>query len=100
MKWIIISTLISLSLMFLFPDNQGVSDNDSNKIIASLQFNDVCNDAYSHGCNVTSFKSVYAQCILIYGNISLEECKAKCCDANQTSLNDLANSFGIQKPSP
>ena len=98
MKWIIISTIISLPLIFLFPDSN-VSDGDSEKILAQIQFNDVCNDAYTHGCQIDNFKHVYDQCTVIYGNISLDECKSKCCDTNST-LSPYPDFLAITMPQP
>ena len=84
MKWFIISTIVSLPLMFLLPpDNQSLNDPGAEKILASLQFNDACGLAL-HNCTMDTAKTVYAQCTKLYGNITLDQCKTKCCAVNET----------------
>ena len=83
-KWIIISSIITLPFMFLLPSDN-LSDQDAEKILAGFQFNDVCSNALAQGCPLDAFKPVYNQCTKVYGNISLEQCKSKCCNATQNS---------------
>jgi hypothetical protein len=87
MKWFIISTLISMPLMFIFPDNSGFSDKDSQKIMAGLEFNEICsNAALLQNCTMVTAKSAYSKCIEAYGNLTLEDCRSRCCDGNESGL--------------
>ena len=89
-RWMIISTIITLPLMFILPGTP--NDQDSERIMAGLQLNDACSNALVNGCTLDGFRPVYSQCIEIYGNITLEECRSRCCDTNGTqNFQDLFN---------
>jgi len=94
MKMMIIGTIISIPFMFLLPSDKDISniaaqngmrgfgsEQDAQKMLAELQFNDACGSALLNGCPLDAFRPVYQQCTEAYGNLTLEQCRSKCCDA-------------------
>jgi hypothetical protein len=65
------------------PYNQSV-DNGTNydNMLAQTDFNLACANALLQGCSTDMFSSVYSQCIQIYGNLTLEQCRSRCCDSS------------------
>ena len=111
MKMIIISTVISIPFMFLFPSDRDISNiaaqnginvsnsgMDSQKILAEIQFNDVCGNALLQDCPLNLFKPVYSQCIELYGNLTLEQCRSKCCNFNQAASSNSPDFMGVSFP--
>ena len=92
-RWLIISTLISMPFMFIFPSENQIIDKDSQKLLVDLQFSTACSNAFSN-CTIETVKSIYAECVEAYGNLTLEQCRSKCCSTpvNFTSI------FSIQQP--
>jgi hypothetical protein len=80
MKWIIISTVISIPFMFLLPPEDNFSYNQSvNNSLAQTDFSFVCANALMQGCSIELFRPFYAECVQTYGNVTLEQCMTRCC---------------------
>ena len=70
--------------MFILPDENDTTSEDqyTEVMLARIHFNDVCSNAILQGCPADVVNE-YAECTKIYGNITLDQCKEKCCDPNR-----------------
>ena len=103
MKWLIISTVISLPFMFIMPSNQDISglssqaglnisdlnvsssDMDPQALLAQSLFDNACGSAILQGCPLSAFQAVYSECQQAFGNLTLEQCAEQCCNSNSTA---------------
>jgi hypothetical protein len=118
--------VLTFAIMFFLPQtnnllgmgastSSGVSDEsipnidmgmDPERMIAETAFNNACGSSLLHGCPLSDFQNVYAQCKKIYGEISLEQCQEKCCkyqynDTKPKNVSDVLNgAFDIMPPAP
>jgi hypothetical protein len=110
---IVLSLALTLALMIILPKDliasdcaaqptgslvgsmdidQDQSGVDTEKVQAEYEFNNACANSLLAGCNIADFQKVLSQCQKAFGNLTLEECRSRCCDYeklnNQTPSND------------
>jgi len=60
---------------------------DTDQSIAEYEFNMACGKAIlQNGCPMSMITPVFPQCQKAYGNLTLEECRSKCCNSSSNEM--------------
>jgi hypothetical protein len=119
----LVAMILTFAIIFFLPDKNflGISTNSGSgssgdgstpaidtgvnptKTVAEYQFNQACGNSLLRGCPLEDFQPVFRQCQIVYGNLTLEQCKSRCCDyknpeASPPSTNPNDYSGGLNSP--